>query len=233
MSTSDEHSEPDGDQLLVAEYALGLLDAAEHQRMAARLAADPSLAGELRFWRLRFQGLDHQFVETPPPAGTFERVEQRLFPATAKPGFWNSLALWRGLAAAGLAVAVLGVGFGLLTPRPTLTGPELAAALEASGSDVKFVAIYNETAGTVRIAALSGAAVPNKDFELWAINGSSAPVSLGVVPIDAKRDVPLSASLKQGFNVGTVLAVTLEQKGGSPTGAPQGPIVAKGAATSI
>ena len=31
----------------------------------------------------------------------------------------------------------------------------------------------------------------------------------------------------------TVLAITLEQKGGSPTGAPQGPIVAKGAATAI
>jgi anti-sigma-K factor RskA len=233
MSTSDEIGEPDGDQFLVAEYALGLLDAGEHQRVAARIAADPALAGELRFWRLRLSGLNNEFAETPAPTGTYERIERRLFSAAAKPSFWNSLAVWRGLAAAGLAVALLGVGFGTLVPRTPLSGPELAAALEATGSDVKFVAIYNQTAGTVKIAALSGAAVPNKDFELWAIKGNSAPVSLGVVPIDSSRNVPLSAALKQGFGAGTVLAVTLEQKGGSPDGNPHGQLVAKGAAIAI
>ena len=53
MSTSEESGEPDGDRFLVAEYVLGLLDAAEHERMAARIAADPALRRELRFWRLR------------------------------------------------------------------------------------------------------------------------------------------------------------------------------------
>ena len=85
----------------------------------------------------------------------------------------------------------------------------------------------------MRLAALSGDAVPDKDFELWAIKGSNAPVSMGVIPVNAKSDIRLSAALRQGFGQGTVLAVTLEQKGGSPTGAPQGPVVAKGAATAI
>jgi anti-sigma-K factor RskA len=113
------------------------------------------------------------------------------------------------------------------------TGQELVAALEAQGSNVKFVAFYDAAAGTVRLAALSGDTVPNKDFELWAIKGSNAPVSMGVIPVNARSDITVSEAVKNGFGAGTVLAVTLEQKGGSPTGQPQGPIVASGAATPI
>jgi anti-sigma-K factor RskA len=235
MSTDGEQdSEEGGDATLVAEFALGLLDAEAHERMAGRLAAEPTLRRELALWRLRLSSLDAGFAETPAPAGVLERVEARIFPApaAAPTGFWNSLRFWRGLAAACFALAVVALGLDL-APRPPLTGQELVAALEAEGSNVKFVAGYDQSTGTVRLAALSGDAVPDKDFELWAIKGSNAPVSMGVIPVNAKSDIRLSAALRQGFGQGTVLAVTLEQKGGSPTGAPQGPVVAKGAATAI
>ena len=237
MSTEGEQGGRDEeDRVLVAEFALGLLDAAEHERVGRRIAAEPLLAREMTLWRLRLSSLDREFAETPAPAGVLDRVEARLFPpsaATAAPaGFWNSLRFWRGLAAAGLAVAVIAVGVDLV-PRPPLTGPELVAALEAQGSDVKLIAFYDKTAGTIRIAALSGDAVPNKDFELWAIEGKNAPVSMGVIALNAKANVNMPATVKQGFGAGTVLAVSLEPKGGSPTGAPTGPIVAAGAATAI
>ncbi len=234
MSSAGEHGEgADGDRLLVAEFALGLLDAGEHARMARRIGADPALARELALWRSRLASLDAEFAETPPPAGVLAKIERRLFAARARTGFWDSLNFWRGLAAAGLAVAVLAVGYNVLVPRTPLTGQELVAALEQEGSGVKFVAFYDAAAGTVRLAALSGSAVPDKDFELWAIKGSDAPVSMGVIPVDARSDIALSQTLKAGFGAGTVLAVTLERKGGSPTHAPQGPIVAKGAAVPI
>lgn len=236
MSTEGDSSEGGGeaDQVLVAEFALGLLDAQEHEQAARRIAAHPQLQRELRLWRQRLATLDREFAETAPPPGLYDRIAARLFagPAPARQGWWNSLALWRGLAAAGLAVAVIAIGIDL-APRPPVSGPELVAALEAQGSNVKFIAFYDAKAGTVRLAALSGSAVPDKDFELWAIKGKDAPVSMGVIPIDAKSNVVMSNAVKQGFGAGTVLAVTLEQKGGSPTGAPQGPVVAAGAATPI
>jgi anti-sigma-K factor RskA len=46
-------------------------------------------------------------------------------------------------------------------------------------------------------------------------------------------DLTLPETVAPGFGAGTVLAVTLEQKGGSPTGVAQGPIVALGTATAI
>ena len=38
----------DGDKVLVGEYVLGLLDAAEHDRVARRIASEPALTAELR-----------------------------------------------------------------------------------------------------------------------------------------------------------------------------------------
>jgi anti-sigma-K factor RskA len=237
MSTGDESSgSADGDRLLVAEYALGLLDAVEHERLSQRLAIEPELRRELSLWRLRLSSLDDEFAEAPAPAGVLERVEARLFPSAATPrrvGLWESLAFWRGLAAAGFAVAVVAVGFNLFVPRPLPTGEELVAALEAEGSSLKLVAFYDQRAGTVRIAALSGAAVPGKDYELWAIRGASPAVSMGVIPVDSKSDIRLTDALKRDLAPGTVLAVTLEPKGGSPTGVATGPIVAKGVAIPI
>jgi anti-sigma-K factor RskA len=128
---------------------------------------------------------------------------------------------------------VLGIGFGVWAPHAPLTGPELVAALEAQGSNVKFVAVYNRAAGTIDIAAISGTAVPDKDFELWAIHGSASPVPMGVIPIDTKSSIAVSAEMQRDMAAGTVFAVSLEPKGGSPTGLPTGPIVAQGAAMAI
>ena len=237
MTMDVDHSDgPDGDRILVGEFVLGLLGADEHQLVARRIAGEPALASEMALWQSRLSSLDGQFAEAAPPARVWPALERRLFtgtPASPASGFWNSLALWRGLAAAGLAIAVIAVGYNALVPRAPLTGKELIAALEQDGSGVKFVAFYDENSGTVRLAALSGEAVPQKDYELWAIKGSNAPQSMGVIPVDAKSDIALSAKIKEGFGEGTILAITLEPKGGSPTGAPTGPIVAKGSAIAI
>ena len=56
---------------------------------------------------------------------------------------------------------------------------------------------------------------------------------MGVIPVNARLEIPLDAEAKASIGPGTVLAVTLEQTGGSPTGVAQGPIVALGPATAI
>jgi anti-sigma-K factor RskA len=241
MSTvgrSDDRS--DGDKVLVAEYVLGLLNAAEHERMARRIAAEPDLATELRLWQSKLAGLDESFAETPAPAGVLERVEARLFaepPAARSARWWDSLAVWRGLAAGSLAVAIAAIGFALVQPRPLdpqILATQLVAALQAQeGSGVEFVALYNAGTGEVRLTALSGEAVPDRDYELWYIRGDEAPVSMGVIPVDQRTEIALGPEAQAKFEPGTVLAVTLEQEGGSLTGAPQGPVVAAGAATPI
>lgn len=228
-----EGGEP-GDTMLVAEYVLGVLDPETHARVGRMIAADPRLVAERDFWQARLSGLDDEFIETAAPENVLPRIEARLFGTTSlRSRWWDSLPLWRGLAAGALAVAILAIGFGVMRPAGDVAtiADQLVAALEAEGSDVRFLALYDGQ-GQVRLTALSGAAGPDKDFELWAIQGG-APISMGVIPGQIRHAVTLAPEVMAGWGEGSVLAITLEQAGGSPDGNPHGPVVAQGTATSI
>jgi anti-sigma-K factor RskA len=215
--------------VLVAEYVLGLLGPEAHRRAEQVIGSDPRLQAERDFWTQRFSSFDTEYAEAAPPAHIIEQVESRLFGAERKASWLDSLLLWRSLAAGALAVAVVAVGVNVLEPRQdvsTLT-TQLVAALQAEGSDVQFVALY-DGAGTVRLTALSGEPVDDRDLELWAIQGGNDPVSMGVIPVNARSSVSLSPEILAGWGEGSVLAITLEPKGGAPQGIPTGPIVASG-----
>lgn len=237
MST-DEQSGDSGDEAraIVGEFALGLLQGDEHARAAQRIAADPVLREELRLWHGQLSSLDHEYVETPAPEGAYGRIEKRLFgPERGGAGWWHNLMLWRSVAAASLAVAVVAIGVNVMQPRlsPEQFATELVAALHAQeGSGVEFVALYDPGSASVRLTALSGEVEPDRDLELWYIAGDEPAVSMGVIPV-GRAEIELDPEARAKFGEGVVLALTLEQKGGSPTGVAQGPIVAVGAATAI
>ncbi|SMQ73041.1 Anti-sigma-K factor RskA [Devosia lucknowensis] len=228
---SDERGSIEGDRrgALVAEYVLGLLSAPEQVRVGRLIEADPALQKERDFWMARFAALDGEFAETPAPAHALQKIERRLFGIDAPTGFWSSLALWRGIAAGAVAVAVAAVGFNLLQPAPSVTAltTQLVAALEAEGSDVRFLALY-DGAGAVRLTALSGDVSDQQDLELWAIQGGADPISMGVIPVNQRSVVELSDQVRAGWGEGSVLALTVEPKGGAPEGKPTGPVVAAG-----
>ncbi len=236
MSASDDSTgDHEGRNALVAEYVLGLLSAGEHERVGRLIEDSAELRAERDFWVARFAALDDEYAEVPPPAHLYAAIEARAFGEGQKRvSLWENLLVWRGIAAGALAVAIAAIGFNLLQPAPdvgTLT-TQLVAALEEEGSDVKFVALYDGS-GNVRLTALSGTDVPDRDFELWAIQGDNAPVSMGVIPVGERSTVTIAPEILAGWGEGSVLAITLEPEGGSPSGAPTGPIVAKGAVTRI
>lgn len=239
MSTSEHTGEDEGGRnALVAEYVLGLLDGAEHERIGRLIEDDQGLRSERDFWISRFGALNREYEDTTVPAHLFDAIEARAFGDVVKARgaakFWDSLMVWRGIAAGALAVAVVAVGFHVFQPAPDASAltTQLVAALEEEGSNVKFVALYDGT-GNVRLTALSGEAVPQKDFELWAIQGGNNPVSMGVIPVNERSAVSVPSDVMKGLGEGSVLAITLEDKGGSTDGTPHGPIVAKGAVTKI
>ena len=108
----------------------------------------------------------------------------------------------------------------------------LVVSLESGETDYRFLAVHEEGSDKVRMTLVSGAVDEAKDFELWLVEPDRQTVSLGV--IDAgKSAIELTPEYVAILEKGGLLAVSLEQKGGSPTGVAQGPVIAVGAPNEL
>lgn len=223
-------------RVAVAEYVLGMGSAQSRAAMARVVETRADLAAEVRLWEHRFSTFNDDYVPTTPPADIFERIEHRLFPESVQTVPWyNSLLLWRSLAGVAAAVAVLSVGLNLLQPtvETPLDTAQLVAAMQTVDSDVSFIARYDATSGALRVSGDGAPAGEGSDYELWFIEGDNAPISMGIIEVAQGQTVAVDEALRGQLAQGITLAVTREVEGGSPTGGPQGPIVAAGPIAAI
>ncbi|MGD9914810.1 MAG: anti-sigma factor [Rhizobiaceae bacterium] len=231
--------EPDGggDEIVAAEYVVGTLPADERLEVSARIDADPHFARVVDRWEGHFAPMQAVYDPVEPPASVKPSIDRRLFseragaaaaPAVARPGMWASLAFWRGLTVAALAALVLFAALPFISPPTDVPQVRLVASLAAEGSDVHYLAVYDAATGEMALSHVSGARADGRDFELWMIEGSNAPVSMGVIPVGATNHMILPEASRAKLGAGIVLAVSLEPAGGSATGKPTGPVVAAG-----
>jgi len=229
---SDEYGEPD---VAAAELALGLLEGEERAAALRRLLADPAFARDVERWRMHFGTLFAEVPDAEPARDLGERVIARLDgPARPQRGLWKPLAMAASLVAAGLA------GLLVMRPEPSVpptvsvaTPAPMVAAFMIEGHDAPIVATYDSAGGLLSMPGpMPGRmTVPaGKSAQLWAIIGTDAPHPLGLfhqagdrMEADAKSATPMPA--------GTTFAISIEPLGGSPTGAPTGPVV--GSATLV
>ncbi len=220
---------PDDDiHMLAAEYVLGLLPADERTAFKRRVSREPAVATAVRQWQEHFATFADEIVPVAPPPSVLARIETRLF-KQAKPSLWNSLALWRTLAAASIMGVIALGGWNMLhqSPQPSV----LVADIAGDPAALKLVALYDSTTGELRLNRTQGEPAAGRSFELWLIAGEDV-TSLGVLPATTPSRHTIPPALRAKF-AGAVLAVTDEPAGGSPTGKATGPIVAKGSLTSI
>lgn len=213
------------DQILAAEYALGLLDRTEARAFEARMAQEPALRATYVIWAEDLARLTEDIAPVDPPPALYRALDQKMF-GQEKQGWlqWIGLvpALIGGLIAAALVYFV--TSSGLLTTPP---GPRLNAEITATDQSLVILAAFDPTTGALNLQRTNGAAVPGRVLELWLIAGDNPPVSLGVLPDAAVTDLPLTPAVIAALEGGT-LAISDEPLGGSPTGAPTGAVLAIG-----
>jgi Uncharacterized protein conserved in bacteria len=213
---SDTWPPEDNDDLLAAEYVLGVLPAPERQAVARRAELDGALQTRIAAWEGRLALLNAAYEDGPVPETLYPRIEAALFgdrPAPARRGLgW----LWitGTLVAAVLALAVL------IWPQP-----EPAALLaRLDGGALVFEARFDGT--NLQIDRSGPVAEAGQDYQLWAIGSDGVPHSLGLLRGDSQS---LAADLAEGVT----LAVSLEPEGGSPGELPTGPVLAAAPLTSL
>jgi anti-sigma-K factor RskA len=218
------------DNMLAAEYALGVLQGDARASFAKRMQDSPALTQAVRQWDEHFIAFTDDIPAVTPPAKLRKSLENRLF-ATQQPSLWNSLNFWRGLATAA-AVAVIAMGAWTLRPVEQNATSTLVANVAAAEGTFKLVAYYDNTSNELRLNRVDGAAASGRSLQLWLIAGTDAPVSLGVMVDAAQSRIAVPAALREKLKSG-VLAVSDEPAGGSPTGAPTGAILATGPLTEV
>ena len=230
---------PEGDDILAAEYVLGVLPGAERAMLVTRMKREPELERLVEAWQARLASLDENYGEVPAPASVKKALDARLFqkgasPAPARVSLWNSLAFWRTSAIAALgALAVALVVPSAIPPQGAMPTSGLAASLASDASPVRYIALFDTGHQALRLSHLAGQRASGHDFELWLIEGGNAPVSLGVIPDGKAITITLSAEIVRKLAQGAALAISDEPKGGSPTGAPTGAVLAAGEISEI
>ncbi len=226
-----------------AEYVLGTLPADERARFAVRIERDPELREAVRRWQARFSALDEAATPEAPPSGLWRRIEAAAsVPAAASAGLGQErasssnvvrlrrrVAVWRGATfvagalAAGLAAIVV---LDRLSLPSHETGGRYVAVVDSGGHEPALIAEVDTTTGAITVRSVTAETPAGRSLELWHVPEGQAPRSLGVLAAGANAQT-IEKALAAG-PVNGIIAVSVEPQGGSPTGAPTGPVVYTG-----
>jgi anti-sigma-K factor RskA len=207
---------------LAGEYVLGLL-APEDLAAAQNLReTDPDFAQAVRRWELRLLPIADEVPPLAPPERVWARIAAATAPA-AMPASPRRIAPRRFWAFGALGAALVAVLLLVWAPGSP-PGREIATLQNADGGSF----VVRETRQTLQITPRNVSLPAGKVAELWVILPHQAPRAAGLFAAGQKLVTPLPAAPD-----GLVLAVSLEPSGGSPTGQPTGPILAKTSITKL
>ncbi|CAN5514766.1 anti-sigma factor [soil metagenome] len=233
--------------MAAAELALGLLDGEERAVALRRMLSDRDFAVAVERWRGHLAQLFDLWPEVPVSGDVLARIERSLdaplVPSatatapTRRRWLWPAMTGLSSLAAAALLLVLVTRPEqpARLAPTPIATAAVpstiLVAAIAPTGGGAPLTAVYDPVSGGMRITpqALADA---RRSAELWVIAGDGVPHSLGVLPASG-GGMTVNGVNRVRMAAGATLAVTLEPIGGSPTGAPTGPIVANGTLAQV
>lgn len=230
------------DRTLAASWALGLAEGAELERGARLYRDDPEFRAEADGWTARLAPLLDEVDPVAPPDALWRGIESGLPAAHGAndnaPLLQRQLRMWRGVTAMMTALAAAFAMLLLFRPaeRVAVPGPPAAAAsaplVAMVGDDQdQMMVVANWDPEQRRLVLAVAGDMPEdrgKSHELWVVPGDGTPRSLGVMPAGKTMHMDLAEQIAELLRQGATIAISVEPPGGSPTGAPTGPVMWSG-----
>jgi anti-sigma-K factor RskA len=217
------------------DYVLGLMEAADTAEIEVAMERDAELRAAIAESRERFLPLDTSVSPAVATEDLWRRIEAALpdhdrtgsIPPMANAN-GNNKNGWRMAAISAIAatfVLAIGLAYSLSRSMEPLI---VAVLINEAGEVQAVVEDFGNEQATIRL--LTDFTVPkDKSIQVWTLpSRDMGPVSLGL--IDGARSVRLDGPALPRPRNDQLYEITLEQAGGSPTGRPTGPILAKGLA---
>ena len=234
--------------LLASDPAFAAAVARWQDRLAPLDDATPPVAPSASLWRRIEAAIDVDHVvahpaPAPRPAPVVTGEAPRADPNerladSAGPGnvidLGRRMRRWRTVAAGMTAIAASLAAVVILDrlPGPPTDGPgRYVAVVTRDGSLPALLVDVDTAAGLVTVRTLAAEQPADRSLELWAVPEGQQPISLGL--IDPNQPVMRIRPDRAGvIPTRGAFAVSVEPVGGSPTGAPTGPVVYSGALVS-
>jgi anti-sigma-K factor RskA len=238
------------EELLAAEFALGLLEGEALLEARGRFAREPHFAARVAWWEDRVAPLLDELGGAEPGPELWARIE-RAIAEGGRPGEGASgevvllrqkLRYWQATAAMAMAASIAALVFALLpllrgpsdpsvAPAGPAAGPPLVASIPIADTPLRLVVTYIPDSRELLVSAAGLTADGVHDHELWLVPDQGALRSLGVVKPGHAVRVALDSETASKIHAGSRMVLTREPQGGKPPSAEAGPVVAEGAFT--
>lgn len=239
--------------LLAAEYVLGTLDGAAREQFEILLTRDETARRLVANWAERLQPLAGSVAPLQPPPHLWSAIEQHIAGSdrvsrgsnVAKPAGKTVVPFrprtttatrpakshrtrWIAGALAAAVAIILAI---YVVPGPLRTPPVAAIAelKDSTGGAAHFSVTLGDENRMLATTPSAVSAPADKSYELWVVPKNGAPISLGVIDGDKPTEHSIdNPAARTALENGVTLAVSLEPSGGSPSGAPTGPVLFTG-----
>lgn len=225
------------DDILAAEYALGLLEGGQLLAARGREASDPEFADEVAQWQARLAPLLDTIGPQTPREEVWQQIERELGQSGDSAeiiSLSTRLRRWKIAAGAAAAAAVAAISVIVLSPSqvapPAGQQAPLAASIPIGDTQLRLAVTYLPDRRELLVSASGLAADGVHDHELWLVPQTEGTplLSLGVIAPGEERRLQLDEAVAQEFADGSALLLTREPLGGKPADAEAGPVVAEG-----
>ncbi len=214
--------------VLAGEYVLGTLAPDERAAVDRRLLDNQELALRVAQWEARLAPLSEDLAPVTPRPAVWQQVRRAVTAGRREvaPSWWRRLGFWQGLTGAATATAVGLLALLLTMPAPT---PQLVAVLNDAEGHPLWLVRAAADAPALSARLLAGGGPSGTVPELWLLPaGAQQPVSLGVLDPGGINRRTLQTLPQGALQAGSLLLVSQEPTGGSPTGQPTGPVLSRG-----